>query len=238
MFLLRNLIASFVSRQPKEKNDSSASVTLSVVFSMLTIKYAVKYGVKYTRFFILHGCSNANMVYVTFEHWCVQKWLYFLILRHLPYTSHHATTNLIAHIVAKRKSFMKNFKIFLLCILSAIWMHFFLNWSFLQWQTCSTYPSDLFVTCKKSCSKLRLSKWTQFARLLTELSSYYVKKLKKEIRLIISILSLNSWIESLLWDPSFAAVRSWSWSVLIQQIIFLSSYYVYACTKMKHFVAF
>jgi hypothetical protein len=75
------------------------------------------------------------------------------------------------HIVTKRKSFITNFKIFLLCTLSAIWMHSFLNWSF--W-SCSTYPSDVFVTCKKSFTMLRLSKWTQFARLVTELSSYYV----------------------------------------------------------------
>ena len=42
-----------------------------------------------------------------------------------------------------------------------------------RWQTCSTYTLDVFVTCKKSRTNLRLLKWTQFATLLTELSSYF-----------------------------------------------------------------
>ena len=42
-----------------------------------------------------------------------------------------------------------------------------------RWQTCSTYTLDVFVTYKKSRTNLRLLKWTQFATLLTELSSYY-----------------------------------------------------------------
>ena len=145
MFLLRNLIAHFCKPSTKRKNDSSASVTLSVLVSMPTIKYAVKYyGVKYPRFSFSTAAamSTWSMSLLNID---VLTRLYFTTLRHLPYTSHRAT-NLIAQIVTKRKSFITNFKIFLLCTLSAIWMHSFLNWSF--W-TCSTYPSDIFVTCKK-----------------------------------------------------------------------------------------
>ena len=129
-FSLRNFIAHFCNSSIKVKNDTSAFVTLSKLGGMPTIQYPVKYGVKYPRFSFTAATamSTWSKSLLNIE---VHTWLYFLTLRHLPYTLHHAT-NKIARIVAKRKSSITNFIIFLLSTSTAIWMHSFLNKSFLR----------------------------------------------------------------------------------------------------------
>ena len=51
-------------------------------------------------------------------------------------------------------------------------------------QARSTRTCEVSVTCKKSCSNMKLSKWTQFPALVTGLSRYYVNKNWKKYFLI------------------------------------------------------
>ncbi len=99
----------------------------------------------------------------------------------------------------------------------------------IQWQQArSTRTCEVSVTCKKSSSNMKLSKWTQFPALVTGLSRYYVNKNRKKYFLIHLIfinmhrvLTLSSWKESPLRDLLFAAVKSWVWSLQTWRIILL-----------------